>query len=278
MTEEVAGRRSTPGLLRDHLHAATAIGRMAAAAKAVELGYGIEPDPGPSGRLGGSAISGIPKEAWEVHATRSAQIDAAVGREASYQSRADGRPTTRDKKEHEQVEDLLPRWRAELANAGTRRGELAAAVERAGPLHDLPPCAHRRPVAEELLSPGGRLAAGKTFDPPRRGGGGGAAPPRPACLNVGQRRRARAFRRAGRRPASGSRCPGPVWAAACVLEDERRVAELADQLVQGWSPAVPAEVAASAVGQTELARAPVSMRDRPKWPRRCSLPGLALTC
>ena len=50
------------GLLRDHLHAATAVGRMAAAAKAVELGYGIEPDPGRSGRLGGWAISGIPKK------------------------------------------------------------------------------------------------------------------------------------------------------------------------------------------------------------------------
>ena len=56
------------GQLRDHLHAATAVGRMAGAAKAVELGYGIEADPGPSGRLGGWAISGIPKEAWEVHA------------------------------------------------------------------------------------------------------------------------------------------------------------------------------------------------------------------
>ena len=67
------------GLLRDHLHAATAVGRMAAAAKAVELGYGIEADPGPSGRLGGWAIAGIPREAWEVHATRSAQIDEAVG-------------------------------------------------------------------------------------------------------------------------------------------------------------------------------------------------------
>ena len=48
------------GLFRDHLHAATAVGRMAAAAKAVELGYGIEADPGPSGRLGGWAIAGIP--------------------------------------------------------------------------------------------------------------------------------------------------------------------------------------------------------------------------
>ena len=49
------------GLLRDHLHAATAIGRMAAAAKAVELGYAIEADPGPSGRLGGWAISRHPQ-------------------------------------------------------------------------------------------------------------------------------------------------------------------------------------------------------------------------
>ena len=41
--------------VRDHLHAATAVGRMAAAAKAVELGYGIEADRGPvgpAGRLG----------------------------------------------------------------------------------------------------------------------------------------------------------------------------------------------------------------------------------
>ena len=123
-------------LLRDHLHAATAIGRMAAAAKAVELGYGIEPDPGPSGRLGSFAISGIPKEAWEVHATRSAQIDAAVGREASYQARSMAARTTRDKKEHTMVEDLLPRWRAELAEAGYPPAELAAAVERA----DRPTC------------------------------------------------------------------------------------------------------------------------------------------
>ena len=108
-------------LLRDHLHAATAVGRMAAAVKAVELGYGIEPDPGPSGRLGGFAIAGIPKEAWEVHATRSAQIDAAVGRGASYEARSVAARTTRDPKVHTLVEDLLPRWRAELAQAGYPR-------------------------------------------------------------------------------------------------------------------------------------------------------------
>jgi len=151
------------GLLRDHLHAATAIGRMAAAAKAVELGYGIEVDAGRSGRLGSWAISGIPKEAWEVHATRSAQIEAAVGPDASYRSRSVAARATRDRKSHEGVEDLVPRWREELARAGYPALELAAEVERAGLAYEPP----RREVldclAAELLGPGGRLASEKTF-------------------------------------------------------------------------------------------------------------------
>jgi hypothetical protein len=49
-------------LLGDHLHAVTAIGRMAAAAKAVELGYGIEPDHGLSGRLGSWVLPPSPAE------------------------------------------------------------------------------------------------------------------------------------------------------------------------------------------------------------------------
>lgn len=74
-------------LLRDHLHAATALGRMAAAAKAVELGYGIEADDGRSGRLGSWAITGIPDEVSDLHSIRSRQIDQAVGADASYRSR-----------------------------------------------------------------------------------------------------------------------------------------------------------------------------------------------
>ena len=65
--------------LRDHLHAATAAGRMAAAAKAIELGYAIVADPGPSGRLGGWAIGGIPAEVCELHSTRSAQTKRSSG-------------------------------------------------------------------------------------------------------------------------------------------------------------------------------------------------------
>ena len=241
-------------LLRDHLHAATAIGRMAAAAKAVELGCGIEADPGPSGRLGSFAISGIPKEAWEVHATRSAQIDAAVGREASYEARSMAARTTRDKKEHTMVEDLLPRWRAELAKAGHRPAELAAAVERAGRDYMPPGPDIVDQLAEELLSPGGRLAAEKTFD--LRDAVVAVAPllhGLPVSMLDTAIERVLSDERAVALPAVAG-AQGPVWAAACVLEDERRVAELADQLAERRSPAVPAQVANRAVLQTELAR------------------------
>jgi len=48
-------------LWREHLHAATAFGRVCSARVAVELGYGIVADDGPSGRLGHWAIAGIPE-------------------------------------------------------------------------------------------------------------------------------------------------------------------------------------------------------------------------
>ena len=72
--------------------------------------------------------------------------------------------TTRDKKEHTLVEDLLPRWRAELAEAGYPRAELAAAVERAGRAYAPPTPDLVDELAEGLLGPGGRLASEKTFD------------------------------------------------------------------------------------------------------------------
>ena len=154
MDDETGGWKAIDtGLLRDHLHAATAVGRMAAAAKAVELGYGIEPDPGRSGRLGGWAISGIPKEAWEVHANRSAEIEAAVGPDASYRSRSVAARATRDRKSHERVEDLVPRWRDELARAGYPAPELAAEVERTGIAYEPP----GREILDDLAAaPGGR--------------------------------------------------------------------------------------------------------------------------
>ena len=238
------------GFLRDHLHAATAVGRMAAAAKAVELGYSIEPDPGPSGRLGGWAISGIPKEAWEVHATRSAQIGQAVGPDASYRSRAVAARATRDRKSHDNVEDLVGRWRDELAEASYPAPELATAVERAGLAYCPPQPTAADQLAEQLLGPGGRLAQEKTFN---RDDVIVAAAPYlhglpvsyldEAVDNVLSHDNAVALPR-----VVGAR--EPVWAAACVIEDERHIADLADQLAQRQAARVEPAVALGAVQPT----------------------------
>ena len=154
------------GLLRDHLHAATAIGRMAAAAKAVELGYGIEADPGPSGRLGGWSIAGIPKEAWEVHATRAAEIEAAVGPDASYRSRGIAARATRDRKGHERIEDLVLGPQV-AGRAGPGRVPAGRTCGRRGTVRPGLRAAQHEIVDQleaQLLGPGGRLAAEKTFD------------------------------------------------------------------------------------------------------------------
>ena len=54
-------------LWREHLHAATMVGRLASAQVAVDLGYGIEADAGPTGKLGHWKIAGIPDAALAVH-------------------------------------------------------------------------------------------------------------------------------------------------------------------------------------------------------------------
>jgi conjugative relaxase-like TrwC/TraI family protein len=242
------------GLLRDHLHAATAIGRMAAAAKAVELGYGIEADPGPSGRLGGWAIAGIPREAWEVHATRSAQIDEAVGPDASYQSRSVAARATRDRKVHEAVEDLVARWQDELARAGYPPVELSASVERAGLAYEPPGTEVVDGLATELLSPGGRLSPEKTFS---RADVVVAVAPMLHGLPFSVLDRVvdsvLSHEQAVALPlVTGAR--EPVWAAACVVEDERRIAALADVLAEREGPRVDRQAAFLAVRQLELSR------------------------
>jgi conjugative relaxase-like TrwC/TraI family protein len=237
MADERGGWKGlNTGLLRDHLHAATAIGRMASAAKAVELRYGIEADPGPSGRLGAWAISGIPKEAWEVHATRTAQIDQAVGRDASYRSRAVATRATRDPKAHEGAEDLVPRWRQELDHAGFPAPELAAAVERAGLEYSPASRDIVDDVAGGLLSPGGRLASEKAFS--RRDVIVAVAPHlhgMPVSVLDEAVDRVLSHEHAVALPVvMGAR--EPVFSAACVVEDERRIASLADALVDRAGP------------------------------------------
>jgi conjugative relaxase-like TrwC/TraI family protein len=236
--------------LCDHLHAATGAGRMAAAAKAVELGYGIEADPGPSGRLGGWAITGIPAAVCEAHSTRSAQITAAVGADASYAARSVAARATRDRKAHEPVPDLMARWQRELTAAGHPPVGIAAAVDAAGTAYR-PPTVDLDELAGGLLAPGGRLAGAKTFT---RSDVIVAVAPHLHGLALPVLDEAveavLAHPDAVRLPVvTGAR--EAVWAAACVLADEERIAALAETLTARASARVPPELAFDAVDAVE---------------------------
>ncbi|MGH9153637.1 MAG: AAA family ATPase [Acidimicrobiales bacterium] len=156
-------------LWRQHLHAATVVGRMASARVAVELGYAIVRDDGPSGKLGHWAIAGVPEVVMEVHSKRAAEIEAEMDRTgySSYQARGIAARTSRAPKRHQPVGDLLPRWVAEMAEVGWSVQALTQAIDREA--------AERRPpaptlgaqevrdVVNEVLHPDGALAARKVF-------------------------------------------------------------------------------------------------------------------
>ena len=159
-------------LWREHLHAATMVGRVASAKAAVDLGYGIEADAGPTGRLGHRRIAGIPEEALAVHSKRSAEITAAVAERGftTYQARSVAARDTRKHKRHEDTRALVPLWRAELEAAGFAPGTLVDAVERAGldyRRHPAPgPTLTNRQLsalAASVLGPEGALSQRKVF-------------------------------------------------------------------------------------------------------------------
>jgi hypothetical protein len=251
MLDERGGwKGADTALLRDHLHAATAVGRLASARKAVELGYGIVADPGPSGRLGGWAIAGIPDEVCAIHSKRSAQISEAVGDDASYASRSVAARATRDRKAEIPVSDLLAGWQGELVAAGHPPAELLAAVEAAGAAYERHEVDLER-LAGELLAPGGRLAGEKTFT---AADVIVAAAPHLHGLPVSLLDEAvtavLGHADAIRLPAVvGSREEG--WAARCVLADESRIAELAERLAGGEGPKVADDEALDAVTAVE---------------------------
>jgi conjugative relaxase-like TrwC/TraI family protein len=155
-------------LWREQLHAATMVGRVAAARVAVELGYAIEADPGPSGRLRHWRIAGVPDEVMAVHSKRSEEIDAECqGRgDHSSQARAVAARTTRTAKQRTVEGELMARWRGELASIGWPVERLTAAIEGAarefGPPPKLTLKSLRRTLGE-VLSGDGELARRKVF-------------------------------------------------------------------------------------------------------------------
>ncbi len=124
VVEMLDGRGGLKGLdsaaLRDTAEAATMVGRLHAAARAVELGFTIAPDDGPSGNLRHWRITGVPDAVCEVFSKRSDEIAerlAATGY-SSYRARGIAARASRDVKRHTGIDELLPRWRAELGAIG----------------------------------------------------------------------------------------------------------------------------------------------------------------
>ncbi|HVM65352.1 MAG TPA: MobF family relaxase, partial [Acidimicrobiales bacterium] len=155
--------------VRDVLHAATAVGRVAAARRAAELGYAIEADPGPSGRLGHWRIAGVPREAEAVFSKRSAEIDALMDESGYTTHRARGvaARASRRRKDHTAPEQLLAGWQAELEAAGWPVPVLDASVRSpAGEREPVPARLdddERRRRLAGLLAPNGPLARRKVF-------------------------------------------------------------------------------------------------------------------
>jgi hypothetical protein len=170
MNDTLGGTKGADtALWREHLHAATAIGRMASARKAVDLGYAIVADNGPSGRLGQWAIDGVPKAAMDVHSKRAAEInDAMADRGAdTYRARQIAARTTRDHKRHEPIDDLMVRWQAELASIGHPVPDLEARVAEASRTRtmrpDVPSRSEVRDLVAATLAPESPLARRKVF-------------------------------------------------------------------------------------------------------------------
>jgi len=156
-------------LWREHLHAATMFGRVASAQRAVELGYGIVADPGPSGRLGHWAIAGVPEAVTEVHSKRAAEIAEELERTGydSYRARNIAARTTRAPKRHSPVGELLPRWVAEIGEVGWSVERVAASIEHEAALYRRPrPELNNhelRDIATQALADDSALVARKVF-------------------------------------------------------------------------------------------------------------------
>jgi AAA domain/TrwC relaxase len=145
------------------------IGRAAGAQAAVELGYGIEADPGPSGRLGHWRIAGVPDEVIEVHSKRAAAIDAECEKRGdnSFRARGVAARVTRKAKEAEAVEtQLVERWQAELAEIGWPVERLAASIDDAAtgsdPIRRIG-LKEARKLVSEILGQDGDLDRRKVF-------------------------------------------------------------------------------------------------------------------
>lgn len=134
MLDDIGGHKGLDSAaLRDTVEAATMVGRLHSAARAVELGFTIEADNGPSGNLRHWRIVGVPDEVCELFSKRSDEITAylATTGHDSYRARAVAARESRAAKRHTGVDDLVPHWRAELESIGWTVDRLVETLEAA---------------------------------------------------------------------------------------------------------------------------------------------------
>jgi conjugative relaxase-like TrwC/TraI family protein len=151
--------------LRDTVEAATMVGRLHSAYRAVELGFDIEPDAGPSGHLRHWRIVGIPEEVCELFSKRSDDIAEHLARtgQTGYRARGIAARATRSVKRHTGLDLLLPTWQQQLAELGwpvERLVEQLAAARSQRPTLPFPlGDAQMDRLAGEVLDIDGRLLA-----------------------------------------------------------------------------------------------------------------------
>ena len=106
--------------LRGTVEAATMVRRLHAAARAVELGFDIEADDGPSGNLRHWRVTGIPAEVYEVFSKRADEIAEHLAATGQHGYRAAGiaARATRSVKRQTGTDELMPQWHAELEAIG----------------------------------------------------------------------------------------------------------------------------------------------------------------
>ncbi len=171
MLDAIGGHKGLRnGMFAGTVEAATMVGRLHSAYVAVKLGYAIEPDPGPSGRLRHWRIKGIPREACEVVSKRSDEIGEYLSEAGyvGYRAANIAARATRDIKRHTGVDELMPRWQAELAEIGWPVERLIEALDaaRAAGTGVAPPLteAEIAQTTAELMDPDGPfIARGKVF-------------------------------------------------------------------------------------------------------------------
>ncbi len=247
-------------VVRDMAEAAAMAGRMRSAARAIELGYAIELDPGESGRARDWRIAGIPAEVCEIFSKRSDQIADYLAERGytGYRARNLAARQSRPVKRGTGVEELMPRWIGELQAHGWSVERLAASLDLARqrcvglarPLSD--PKIHR--LATDLLDPQGAfMARWKVFDRARL-----VAEIAPRLYGHHPRELDRVVDRILASelvvPLIGiGRVREQPYAAAAVLATEHTIADTLERLVDQPGPALDRGLAQRVIGAKQAA-------------------------